>query len=83
MLVLLIEVIRSHAALVAFATFAACPSTQQFHYPCAGYVVDHIVPLACGGVDDPSNMQWQTVDEGKAKDKWERSRHCQPYANAE
>lgn len=37
-----------------------------------GYVVDHKVPLACGGSDDPSNMQWQTVAEGKAKDKWER-----------
>ena len=38
-----------------------------------GYVVDHIVPLACGGADAPSNMQWQTVAEGKAKDKTERA----------
>lgn len=37
-----------------------------------GYVVDHIVPLACGGADAPSNMQWQTAAEGKAKDKVER-----------
>ena len=37
-----------------------------------GHVVDHIVPLACGGSDSPSNMQWQTVEEGKAKDKVER-----------
>ena len=37
-----------------------------------GYVVDHIKPLACGGADDPSNMQWQTVAEAKAKDKTER-----------
>ena len=40
--------------------------------PCKGYVIDHIVPLACHGADAPSNMQWQTVSEGKAKDKWER-----------
>jgi hypothetical protein len=26
-----------------------------------GYVVDHIVPLECGGADDPPNIQWQTV----------------------
>lgn len=37
-----------------------------------GHVVDHIKPLACGGADDPSNMQWQTIAEGKAKDKVER-----------
>lgn len=36
-----------------------------------GYVVDHIIPLACGGADVPSNMQWQTIAAGKAKDKWE------------
>lgn len=40
-----------------------------------GYVVDHIVPLACGGADAPSNMQWQTIAEGKTKDKLERQ-HC-------
>lgn len=37
-----------------------------------GYVVDHVIPLACGGADAPSNMQWQTVGAAKAKDKWER-----------
>jgi hypothetical protein len=47
---------------------------RQTGYPHGrkGYVVDHIKPLACGGADDPSNMQWQTVAEAKAKDKVER-----------
>ena len=36
-----------------------------------GYVVDHIIPLKRGGADSPSNMQWQTIEEAKAKDKWE------------
>jgi hypothetical protein len=38
----------------------------------SGYVVDHIKPLACGGSDAPDNMQWQTIEEAKAKDKTER-----------
>ena len=37
-----------------------------------GHVVDHVVPLACGGTDSPSNMQWQTTAEAKAKDRVER-----------
>jgi hypothetical protein len=36
-----------------------------------GYVVDHIVPLECGGADTPSNMQWQTIAEARAKDRTE------------
>lgn len=33
-----------------------------------GYVVDHVVALCKGGRDAPSNMQWQTIAEAKAKD---------------
>jgi hypothetical protein len=47
---------------------------RQTGYPNGrpGYVIDHIKPLACGGADALSNMQWQTVAEAKAKDKIER-----------
>jgi hypothetical protein len=48
-----------------------CPSTGRTTGACPGYVRDHIVPLCKGGPDSPSNMQWQTVRDGKAKDKWE------------
>jgi len=34
-------------------------------------VKDYVVPLACGGPDASSNMQWQTRADAKAKDKWE------------
>ncbi len=37
-----------------------------------GHVIDHRIPLACGGADAPSNMQWQNIAEAKAKDKVER-----------
>jgi hypothetical protein len=48
---------------------------RQTGYPHGrtGYVVDHIVPLACGGADMPSNMQWQTAVAAKAKDRVERA----------
>ena len=36
------------------------------------YVIDHVVPLAGGGADAPSNMPWQTVAAAKLKDKTER-----------
>lgn len=47
---------------------------RQTGYPHGrpGYVVDHVIPLACGGRDDPSNMQWQTVSGARAKDRSER-----------
>jgi hypothetical protein len=47
---------------------------RQTGYPHGrpGYVVDHITPLACGGADVPSNMQWQPIAEARAKDKIER-----------
>ena len=47
---------------------------RQTGYPSGrpGYVVDHIIPLSKGGKDVPSNMQWQTTAEARAKDRVER-----------
>lgn len=63
---------RSAAAKQQFKHQQPCPATGQARGKCHGYVIDHIKPLACGGADAPGNMQWQTVSEAKAKDKWER-----------
>lgn len=63
---------RSQSAKVEFKLENPCPATGARKGPCKGYVIDHINPLACGGADAPVNMQWQTIAEGKAKDKWER-----------
>ena len=63
---------RSQSAKVEFKREHPCPATGARKGPCKGYVIDHVQPLACGGLDAPVNMQWQTISEGKAKDKWER-----------
>jgi hypothetical protein len=48
-----------------------CPSTGKTSGSCPGYVIDHVQALKHGGADAPSNMQWQTTADAKAKDKWE------------
>lgn len=56
---------RSAAAKRAFMKQTGYPNGRP------GYIVDHIIPLKRGGPDTPSNMQWQTTEQAKAKDKWE------------
>jgi hypothetical protein len=62
---------RSAAAKAAFRRCEPCPATGLFTGACPGYVVDHIVALKRGGADDPDNMQWQTVEDARAKDHTE------------
>jgi hypothetical protein len=62
---------RSREARDAFKRAHPCPSTGKKSGACPGYVIDHIKPLKRGGVDAPSNMQWQTKAAAKQKDKWE------------
>ncbi len=62
---------RCAAARAAFQRLNPCPSTGDTKGPCPGYVVDHIIPLKRNGADDPSNMQWQTVEDAKLKDRVE------------
>jgi hypothetical protein len=60
------RIARSVAAKHEFEKATGFPHGRK------GYVVDHIIPLACGGADAPGNMQWQSEAEAKAKDKVER-----------
>ena len=59
------KIARSAAAKRAFMRKTGHPNGWP------GHVVDHVVPLKRGGSDTAANMQWQTVEEAKAKDKWE------------
>jgi hypothetical protein len=69
-----VVVARTPDGKIARSETARRDFMKQTGYPNGrpGYVVDHVKPLACGGLDAPSNMQWQTVAEAKAKDKTER-----------
>lgn len=66
---------RHRATVRAYERAHPCPggNDQGSTKRCAGYVVDHVCPLACGGPDATTNMQWQDDSGGKAKDRWERT----------
>ena len=65
------HIARSVHAKESFRRTHPCPGTGKTYGPCQGYVIDHVQALKHGGADDPSNMQWQTTAQAKAKDKWE------------
>ena len=63
---------RSRAVAREFQREHPCPSTGLPSGACPGYWKVHIVPLACGGPDAVSNLQWQTIADARAKDAWKR-----------
>jgi hypothetical protein len=68
---------RSFKAEVLFRLANPCPATGRTQGECKGYVIDRVIPLVCGGAEEPGNMQWQTIAEARAKNKWERI-GCRP-----
>lgn len=58
---------RSEEAKAAFKHSNPCPATGKSSGACPGYQIDHRTPLAKGGADDPSNMQWLGESEHRAK----------------
>lgn len=60
---------RSRAQVRSFIRQHPCPAgpDQGRVTRCRGWEVDHIIPLACCGRDDPSNMQWLTSRENRLK----------------
>lgn len=66
---------RSKAVRAEFQRQNPCPANGAMRGPCPGYVADHVVPLCAGGADSAANMQWQTVESAKVKDR-EEAKHC-------
>jgi hypothetical protein len=62
---------RSASVKREFQLTHPCPATGRTSGACPGYVKDHVLPLTCGGLDAVTNLQWQTIRDAKAKDKWE------------
>lgn len=62
---------RTSSARTAFRHKNPCPATNKTTGPCPGYVIDHKQALKRGGPDTPENMQWQTTQAAKAKDRVE------------
>jgi hypothetical protein len=58
---------RSRVVVREFQREHQCPSTGLPSGACLGYRKGHIVPLACGGPDAVSNIQWQTIADVRAK----------------
>ena len=65
------HIARSGQARNEFQRGHPCPSTGKPSGACPGYVIDHVKPLKRGGADRPGNMQWQTTEAARQKDKVE------------
>lgn len=71
------SITRRADVLRAFRDSRPCPATQQKRGACRGWNIDHVIPLAVGGCDAVSNLQWLPVEikrcgHPKCKDRWER-----------
>ena len=74
---------RRADVLAAFKKQHPCPATGLTSGACPNWSMDHIIPLACGGHDSVSNLQWLPLPikstSGKyPKDRWERKINCKP-----
>ena len=69
-------IIRRAAVRDAFMLAHPCPATGLREGRCDGWQVDHVIPLACGGCDTVSNMQWLPlslkITPVVGKDRFER-----------
>lgn len=58
---------RDRAQVRTFRAENPCPATGRTRGPCAGWEIDHAVPLCAGGADHPSNLQWLRKEDHRFK----------------
>lgn len=63
---------RSHAVVYQFKKSHPCPAYLIINGKCTG-IVDHECALANSGVDSLVNLQWQSPEASKAKDRIENT----------
>ena len=68
---------RDPKVIREFKKIHPCPSTLLTAGACAGWAIDHVIPLACGGFDAVWNLQWlpdsiKSSNDPHAKDRYER-----------
>lgn len=74
---------RRADVIAAFRKIHPCPSTGLYKGACAGWAIDHVIPLNNLGKDAVGNLQWlpNVLKSGKGfypKDRWERSINAIP-----
>jgi hypothetical protein len=70
-------IFRDSKVTRAFRSIHPCPVTNLKTGACPGWQMDHVIPLAVGGCDTVSNLQWLPVQIKTCaglfcKDRWER-----------
>jgi hypothetical protein len=63
---------RSNIPLDDFAKIHPCPSTGLLVRTCKNWEIDHVIPLACRGIDAVYNLQWLNTYVKSLKDLFER-----------
>lgn len=68
-------IVRSQAVVNAFKKHHPCPATGKASGACPGWQINHVIPLACGGCDSVSNMDWMPTKIKTCKEDWCRDRY--------
>ena len=77
------NIYRSYAVRSAFKKAHPCPVDGNTTGSCAGWGINHTIPLVCGGCDSVINLSWvplvlKTGPGFLPIDRWERKIYCFP-----